>query len=43
MNEEKLKQILKNIGQADVPPNAALIAERASRNFDSEGNWVKRS
>jgi len=35
MNEEKLKQILNKIGQADVPPNAALIAERASRNFDS--------
>jgi hypothetical protein len=35
MNEEKLKQILDKIGQADVPPNAALIAERASRNFDA--------
>ena len=35
MNEEKLKQILKSIGQTDVPPNAILIAERASRNFDS--------
>ena len=35
MNEEKLKQILNKIGQADVPPNATLIAERASRNFDS--------
>jgi hypothetical protein len=35
MNEEKLKQILNKIGQADVPPNAALIAERVSRNFDS--------
>ncbi|MGD0552753.1 MAG: hypothetical protein ABSB25_08885 [Sedimentisphaerales bacterium] len=35
MNEEKLKQILNKIGQADVPPNAILIAERASRNFDS--------
>jgi hypothetical protein len=35
MNEEKLKQILNKIGRADVPPNAALIAERASRNFDS--------
>jgi hypothetical protein len=33
MNEEKLKQILKNIGQTDVPPNVALIAERVSRNF----------
>ncbi len=35
MNEEKLKQILNKIGQADVPPNVTLIAERASRNFDS--------
>jgi len=35
MNEEKLKQILNKIGQADVPPNAILIAERVSRNFDS--------
>jgi hypothetical protein len=35
MNEEKLKQILNKIGQADVPPNATLIAERASRNFDA--------
>ena len=35
MNEEKLKQILNKIGQADVPPNAAMIAERASRNFDA--------
>jgi hypothetical protein len=35
MNEEKLKQILNKISQADVPPNAALIAERASRNFDA--------
>ena len=35
MNEEKLKQILNKIGQADVPSNAALIAERASRNFDA--------
>jgi hypothetical protein len=35
MNEEKLKQIQNKIGQADVPPNATLIAERASRNFDA--------
>jgi hypothetical protein len=35
MNEEKLKQILNKIGQTDVPPNVALIAERASRNFDA--------
>ena len=35
MNEEKLKQILNKIGQTDVPPNVAMIAERASRNFDA--------
>ena len=35
MNEEKLKQILNKIGQADVPPNAALIAERVSRDFSA--------
>jgi hypothetical protein len=35
MNEEKIERILNKIGQADVPPNAALIAERASRNFDA--------
>ena len=35
MNEEKIERILEKIGQADVPPNVTLIAERASRNFDS--------
>jgi hypothetical protein len=35
MNEEKIERILNKIGQTDVPPNVALIAERASRNFDS--------
>jgi hypothetical protein len=35
MNEEKLKQILNKIGQADVPPDIALIAEQASRNFSA--------
>jgi hypothetical protein len=35
MNEEKIERILNKIGQADVPPNIALIAERASRNFDA--------
>jgi len=34
MNEENLKLILNEIGQTDVPPNIALIAERSSRNFD---------
>lgn len=35
MNEENLKRILNEIGQTSVPPNVTLIAERASRNFDS--------
>ena len=35
MNEEKLEQILNKIGGADIPPNAAMIAERAWRNFDA--------
>ena len=35
MNEEKLEQILNKMGRADIPPNAAMIAERASRNFDA--------
>jgi hypothetical protein len=35
MNEEKLIQILKNISQADVPPDIALIAEQTSRNFSA--------
>jgi hypothetical protein len=35
MNGEKVEQILKSIGRTDVPPNAAMIAERASRNFDA--------
>jgi hypothetical protein len=35
MSEEKLKQILKEIGRTDVPPEAALIAGRVSRNFDA--------
>ena len=36
MNEEKLKQILNKIGQTDIPPNAALIAEQTSRNFSTD-------
>jgi hypothetical protein len=35
MNEDKIKQILDKIGRTDVPPNAELLAERASRNFDA--------
>jgi hypothetical protein len=41
MNEEKLEQILNKMGRADIPPNAALIAERASRNFDTALKIVK--
>ena len=35
MNEEKIEQILNKIGQESIPPDAAMIAERASRNFDA--------
>jgi hypothetical protein len=35
MNEEKIKQILNKIGEGNVPPDAALIAERASRSFSA--------
>ena len=35
MNEEKLKQILNKIGQTDVPPEIALLAEQSSRNFSA--------
>jgi hypothetical protein len=35
MNEEKLKEILNKIGKENVPPNAALIAERVSQNFSA--------
>ena len=33
MNEEKLKQILNKIGQSDVPPDIARIAEQTSQRF----------
>lgn len=33
MNEEKLIEILKNIGQTEVPPNIARIAEQTSQRF----------
>jgi hypothetical protein len=33
MNEEKLIEILKNIGQTEVPPNIARIAEQTSQKF----------
>ena len=35
MNEEKLEEILNKIGRENVPPNAALIAERVSQNFST--------
>jgi hypothetical protein len=35
MNDEKLKQILNKIGQTDVPPEIALLAEQATRNFSA--------
>jgi hypothetical protein len=35
MDEEKIKQILNKIGEENVPPDAAVIAERASRNFSA--------
>jgi len=33
MNEEKLIEILKNIGQTEVPPNIARVAEQTSQRF----------
>lgn len=41
MNEEKLIQILKNIGQTDVPPNVTLIAEQASQSFTAALNVLQ--
>lgn len=41
MNEEKLIQILKDIGQTSVPPDAARIAERTSQNFDAALNILQ--
>jgi hypothetical protein len=35
MNEEKLKQILTRIGQTEVPPDIAMIAEKSSQNFSA--------
>jgi hypothetical protein len=35
MNDEKLKQILNKIGQADVPPDISLLAGQVSRNFSA--------
>ena len=41
MNEEKLIQILKDIGQTNVPPNVALIAEQTSQRFASTLNILQ--
>jgi hypothetical protein len=41
MNEEKLIEILKNIGQADVPPNIAHIAEQTSQGFATTLNVLQ--
>jgi hypothetical protein len=41
MNEEKLIEILKNIGQADVPPNIAHIAEQTSQRFAATLNILQ--
>jgi len=41
MNEEKLIQILKNIGQTDVPPNVTLIAEQTSQSFTAALNVLQ--
>jgi len=41
MNEEKLKQILKNIGQTEVPPDVAHIAEQASQRFAATLNIMQ--
>ena len=38
MNEEKLKQILNQIGQTEVPPEAARIAELTSQRFTASLN-----
>jgi len=38
MNEEKLERILSKIGQTAVPPEAARIAELASRRFTATLN-----
>jgi hypothetical protein len=35
MNEEKLTQILKDIGQTDVPANVTYIAEQTAQRFAS--------
>ena len=41
MNEEKLKQILNKIGQSNVPPNVARIAEQTSQSFNAALNLLQ--
>ena len=41
MNEEKLKQILNKIGQSDVPPDVACIAEQTSQRFTAALNILQ--
>jgi hypothetical protein len=41
MNEEKLKQILNEIGRTDVPPNIARIAEQTSQSFTAALNILQ--
>jgi hypothetical protein len=41
MNEEKLKKILNEIGQTDVPPNIAFIAEQTSQRFTAALNIMQ--
>jgi len=41
MNEEKLKQILNKIGQSDVPPDIAQIAEQTSQRFTATLNILQ--
>jgi hypothetical protein len=41
MNEEKLIEILKNIGQTEVPPNIARIAEQTSQKFAAALNILQ--
>lgn len=41
MNEEKLIEILKNIGQSEVPTNITRIAEQTSQRFASALNILQ--
>ena len=49
MNSEKIEQVLKEIGDTNVPPEIALIARQASRNFSAAlkihrpQNWFQSS